>query len=96
MMGCYAQPWCDGFAWQCAVGCDPCPGAPPTDCFSRNADIGCTAAPYCDPIYGWQCSENCGMGTCNDPQPTCDYLGPSCYGQPICLESAWYCEFVCM
>lgn len=93
--GCYADAWCDGFTWQCAVGCDSCPDAPPQDCFARNADIGCTPMPYCDPIYGWQCGEDCGMGSCNEPQPICDYLGPSCYGQPICLESTWYCEFVC-
>ncbi|NUO49435.1 MAG: hypothetical protein HOV80_11320 [Polyangiaceae bacterium] len=94
-MGCYADAWCDGFAWQCVIGCNECPDAPPQDCFARNADIGCTPEPYCDPIYGWQCGENCGMGACSDPQPVCDYLGPNCYGQPICLESTWYCEFVC-
>ncbi len=91
--GCWSEPWCDGFGWTCIVTCDQCLDPPPI-CESMSG-MGCTAYPYCDPMYGWMCWEECPQPGCMEEPPVCDPLDANCYGQPICLDGAWYCETAC-
>ncbi len=95
MPGCWTEPWCDGFNWECIVVCDACMMDPvPPECFATQQD--CMAYPYCDPIYGWQCAEDCAMPGCVGAPPLCDSMDPQCFGQPVCVQGDWYCEFACV
>lgn len=91
--GCWAEPWCDGFNWTCIVNCDPCAMEVPPFCTPMSAD--CMSYPYCDPMYGWLCYEECPMPGCPDPPPLCESMEPNCIAQPVCIDATWYCELAC-